>query len=283
MEKVVDKPMAHARATWKALAAEIRELPARAVLVPGCVFVFFLALALAAALGRPRVEPGSAHAALLPPPALSVTPSLPLSLDEPGPLQDPALADAVPAALAPDTAVVFDEFRAPVDRSHYRAFVRLSPPRIAPLLGPDRNMARLFVQAAEEYGVPAELLSAIAQEESTWHPWALNIDGRPHFPADKAEAARLLARHKDDVYDVGLMQINSYWIRKYRQDPVKLLDPETNIRFGAWILRSCFEAHGLTWRAVGAYHTGHPGRRMERTMSYASRVIQRYEELAATR
>lgn len=258
----------------------------RAALLPGGLFLLFMSLAAFAAVDRPR--------------------------DALAPLADPALLENP----LPGPESLPAGFRAAIARNEYRAYVRpLDParPRTAPAArasadpvparppaplpgkaldrspGKDQDPApstprqfeKLFAQAAEEYGLPADLLSAVAQEESSWNPHALNIEGKPYFPADKAEAARLLARNTGAVYDVGLMQINSHWIRKYGINPVKLLDPETNIRFGAWILRGCFEAHGLTWRAVGAYHTGHPERRPERTMNYASRVIQRYEELAA--
>ncbi len=266
----------------------------RSALLPGGLFLLFMSLAAFAAVDRPREELPA-----LPDPALLETPL--------------AAPRNVPAGFR--AAVARNEYRAyvrPLDparprtASAARASAEAAPARTpvplpdktpgkasdkAPGRSPDQDQAqspstprqfeKLFAQAAEEYGLPADLLSAVAQEESSWNPYALNIEGKPYFPADKAGAARLLAHNAGAVYDVGLMQINSHWIRKYGINPVKLLDPETNIRFGAWILRGCFEAHGLTWRAVGAYHTGHPERRPERTMNYASRVIQRYEELAA--
>jgi soluble lytic murein transglycosylase-like protein len=263
----------------------------RSAILPGGLFLLFMSLAAFAAVDRPRDA-----LAPLPDPALEN----PLAGPENVPAGfraaiarneyrayvrplDPARPRTAPAARASAEAVPASTSARPPAPLPGKALDK-SPGKAQdqdPAASTPRQFEKLFAQAAEEYGLPADLLSAVAQEESSWNPYALNIEGKPYFPADKAGAARLLARNTGAVYDVGLMQINSHWIRKYGINPVKLLDPETNIRFGAWILRGCFEAHGLTWRAVGAYHTGHPERRPERTMNYASRVIQRYEELAA--
>ncbi len=262
MEKYVNTARERVRTAFLGLGALARGHAARTALIPGGLFLLFMSLAAFAAVDGPREAP-----AFVPPVIPAFAPLEPYQ--------------ELPTAIMAERGPPRGEYRVALNRNEYRAFVRPARPKIPVNPGPNANLSRLFSQAAEEYGLPADLLSAISQEESSWNPYALNIEGRSYFPVDKAEAARLLVGHADDVYDVGLMQINSYWIRKYHLNPVKLLDSETNIRFGAWILRGCFEAYGLSWRAVGAYHTGHPDRRPERTMNYASRVIQRYEDLAA--
>ncbi len=95
--------------------------------------------------------------------------------------------------------------------------------------------------AAARYGVDARLLYAIAQQESSLNPAAIN---RSH------------AAHTGSV-DIGLMQINSRRLPVLDQHGIReadLLDPCTNLQVGAWILAQSFRRHGATRQAVGACH-----------------------------
>src|SRR5471030_470015 len=95
--------------------------------------------------------------------------------------------------------------------------------------------------AAKRYDVPAQLLLAIARVESNLNPYALN---RSHF-------------HRTGSYDIGLMQINSSYLRslaRYGIHERDLMDACTNIHIGAWLLARSFEQHGATWDGVGAYN-----------------------------
>jgi soluble lytic murein transglycosylase-like protein len=97
--------------------------------------------------------------------------------------------------------------------------------------------------AAARYGVDARLLLAIAQQESSLNPEAIN----------RSHAART------GSIDIGLMQINSRWLpilARYGIRASNLLDPCTNLQVGAWILAQAFRRYGVTWEAVGAYHAG---------------------------
>ena len=107
-----------------------------------------------------------------------------------------------------------------------------------------------FEEAGNEYGVSPLLLWGIARHESGMNPAAVGRNG-------------------NGTYDYGLMQINSRWakvlgIRQW----MKLGEPCTNVRTGAWILAQCVRSHGYNWKAVGCYHSNTPGRR-ER---YAGRI-----------
>lgn len=99
-----------------------------------------------------------------------------------------------------------------------------------------------FDHAGERYGVSPLLLRAIAQVESNLRADAVN---RRH------EA-------RTGSYDIGLMQINSRWLRAlspYGIDERLLLsDPCRNVMVGAWILAHNFARHGVGWEAVGAYN-----------------------------
>ncbi|HHJ63334.1 MAG TPA: lytic transglycosylase domain-containing protein [Aquifex aeolicus] len=108
--------------------------------------------------------------------------------------------------------------------------------------------------AGLEYGVSYELLYSIAKTESGLHPYAVNIGGRSCYPETKEQALSLI-RGKEN-YDIGLMQINSYWIRKFSLKPEWLFDPFYSARWGAYILKYCQSKFGNTWRAVDCYHRG---------------------------
>ena len=96
-------------------------------------------------------------------------------------------------------------------------------------------------QAAQRYGVPAELLYAIARVESGLNPLAINRSHLQHTGS----------------YDIGLMQINSTHLATLARHGIQesnLHEPCTNLHVGAWLLAQSFARFGATWNAVGAYN-----------------------------
>ena len=127
---------------------------------------------------------------------------------------------------------------------------------------------------AAEPGPPAPLVEAIARQESGLNPLAVNIGGKSFYPATREEAELLIRRAiaAGQSFDVGKFQINSWWMERLALDPFSLLDPATNERWGKWILAEEISRHGLSWKAVGKYHSPDP----ERGRQYAWLVYRHY-------
>ena len=130
----------------------------------------------------------------------------------------------------------------------------------------------LFEAPARELGFPKSLAVAIAGVESGLSPWVLNVEGHP-FRFDSKEKALEKAGQAwaaGQSFDLGLMQVNSQWLRRYGISPEAALDPLANIYFGGWILKQEIERHrGDIRAAVGAYHSPTPAR----ASRYADQVM----------
>lgn len=130
-----------------------------------------------------------------------------------------------------------------------------------------------FGSAAAQEPPPA-LVKAIARQESGHNPLAVNVAGKAHYPATREEAERLIreALAAGKSFDVGKMQINSWWMERFAIDPFSLLDPDVNEAWGKRILAEEIARHGLNWQAVGKYHSPDP----ERGRQYAWRVYYHF-------
>lgn len=122
--------------------------------------------------------------------------------------------------------------------------------------------AYCFHEAAERFGVSADLLRAIAMQESGGQATAMN-------------------RNRDGSWDMGLMQINSRWLPTLARFGIganDLWDPCTNVHTGAWVLAGNFRRLGHTWEAVGAYNAVSPHKRQR----YAQRIQRQLQRLPAS-
>lgn len=93
-----------------------------------------------------------------------------------------------------------------------------------------------FEQAAQAYGVNADVLRAIAWHESHFLPWIVH-------------------RNRDGSTDYGPMQINSRNLAFLGLDRRAVLASCTNIMAGARLYLRMVRRYGNTWAAVGAYHS----------------------------
>jgi len=102
-----------------------------------------------------------------------------------------------------------------------------------------------FDEAAHEQGLNASILRSIAYVESGNNPDAINYNS-------------------NGTTDLGIMQVNSSWIKLMGLSERELLkSPCYNIQTAAKILRKCMDKHGYTWEAIGCYHALSPGGRVK--------------------
>lgn len=137
---------------------------------------------------------------------------------------------------------------------------------------------RLFTEACGLWGTPPTLAMAIARVESGMRPWAVNIQGRSYFPPDRESALELArkAQARSQSFDIGLMQINSFWLRRFGLNPADIIEPRINVILGCWILSEEMKRYGLSWRAIGAYHTS-IDKNPSRAKAYANKVLSIWE------
>lgn len=139
-------------------------------------------------------------------------------------------------------------------KQHYPAYTRLckglgvllflmallfaAPAHAGALQDRQQELEPLFDAPCARYQVPKVLALAIARQESGCHPWILNISGRDVRPRSKEEALRYAqwAMLAGRSFDVGIMQVNSYWIRKHGWSLEQVLEPANNVKIGVWIL-----------------------------------------------
>lgn len=133
----------------------------------------------------------------------------------------------------------------------------------------------LFNEACARFGVPKALVLAIAKTESSLNPWVVNVAGRDYRAKSREQALTIIhtAKARGLSHDIGIMQINDWWLRKLNISPETALEPENNVTLGVWILAREIRRHGYNWKAVGAYHSPTPWRQQQ----YAHRVARHYK------
>lgn len=110
--------------------------------------------------------------------------------------------------------------------------------------------------AEEKYGIPANLLMAIAYVESKCHPYAINARGRGYYFKSKKDAVsfvkELRAQGVRNI-NVGLMQLNvPSHVNKFRTID-DMLDVSRNIHFAAKLLSRLYQNYGSWSKAVERY------------------------------
>lgn len=134
---------------------------------------------------------------------------------------------------------------------------------------PHSAFATCWEAASETYGIPVQVLVAIAKTESGFNTEATN-------------------KNTDGSHDIGLMQINSSHLpllEKYGINETSLKDGCTNLKVGAWILSNNAKRLGWNWNAIGAYNVGcgrlDPTECEQRRMRYAWKIYNALNSIGA--
>lgn len=117
--------------------------------------------------------------------------------------------------------------------------------------------ADIFDAPCSRYNVPKSLVLAIAKTESSLDPWCVNVAGKDFRSRTREDALKVIyaARAKGLSHDVGIMQVNSWWLRRLNISPETAIEPRINAMIGVWILAQEIQKHGLNWKAIAYYHT----------------------------
>lgn len=117
-----------------------------------------------------------------------------------------------------------------------------------------------FFDAGKRYNVDPYLLASIAKVESNFNPYAVN-------------------RNRNGTFDLGIMQINSYWVYYYGIPMDWIKNPCYNIHFGAMVLRKCMDAHERDLKlAIDCYNRGS---RATGNSNYVIKVYKSYSRIKA--
>jgi hypothetical protein len=122
-------------------------------------------------------------------------------------------------------------------------------------------------RAARPHGLDPALLYAVAMVESRrnvdaervgpW-PWVIRTPTGGYWFDSRAQAERglraVLAKWPPRRVDVGVAQVNLGWHRERYDDPMSLLDLETNLHVAAAILAEAIGSTADTVLGVGRYH-----------------------------
>ncbi|WP_246798736.1 lytic transglycosylase domain-containing protein [Deferribacter autotrophicus] len=133
------------------------------------------------------------------------------------------------------------------------------------------------MKASKRYSVPSELILAIIDVESGFHPYALNVAGKSMFFESEEEAIKKVKElgSSKKSFDIGLTQINRWWFEKYGYSYEFGLNVCFNINFGTYILAYEINRNGYNWDAIGKYHSKKERRKQE----YALKVWERMKRL----
>jgi len=138
------------------------------------------------------------------------------------------------------------------------------------------------VKAAEEAGIPPEILGALTLTETgrrldgVVRPWAwsANAEGEGTWFDDPQSAVAFaedrVAAGRPNI-DIGCFQINYRWHGENFRSVAQMFDPLENARYAARFVRQLHDELGDWRRAAGAFHS--------RTTVHADRYLARFDTL----
>lgn len=137
-------------------------------------------------------------------------------------------------------------------------------------------------QAAQEYGVPMDIMGALTLTETgrrldglvrPW-AWSANAEGEGTWFDDPASAVAFaedrVAQGRTNI-DIGCFQLNYRWHGGNFSSVAQMFDPLQNARYAARFVRDLYGETGDWRRAAGAFHS--------RTQVHAQKYLARFDTL----
>jgi len=119
-----------------------------------------------------------------------------------------------------------------------------------------QNLEQCVQHASEKYNISPVIFYSIMKVESRGgQPYAINVAKKSYYPRTYSDAVKIIESNSDQSFDIGAMQINKWWFKRFDYDYKYGLDICWNIDFGGWILAHEMNRHGYTWAAIGNYHS----------------------------
>lgn len=143
------------------------------------------------------------------------------------------------------------------------------------------------------FAIAAVVATPAQASEKGWACWneaatRYNIDVALLYAVARVETGArtgVVARNTDGSYDIGVMQINSWWLPKLAKVGITahmLRDNAClNVKVGAWILAQSIKDYGLNWRGVGAYNARSDSKRAIYARKVATELRKVRAEYAA--
>jgi len=128
---------------------------------------------------------------------------------------------------------------------------------------------------ANLYRINPCVIFAIVNTESSGNPNAITINYRSGYRSYRTRRAALhLIKARYRNIDIGLMQINYFWIsKKLKVSKSMLLNPLYNIDIGEWLFKNLLVKYDHNYRkAIAAYHSSDPAKGRH----YLNKVLQTY-------
>ena len=122
-------------------------------------------------------------------------------------------------------------------------------------------LKKYITSVEQKNGIPRGLLSAIVGVESSFNPYAVNIEGKTITANDKSKAVKTIKNAVNQGVtniDIGIAQINYRWHKNNFKNIEEMLNPATNIEYAAKLLSSLFKQHGTWHKAIRHYHSANP-------------------------
>lgn len=123
----------------------------------------------------------------------------------------------------------------------------------------ESELKKFIAITERHYLIPTGLLDAVARVESEYNPYALNVAGRKVIAKTKTEAAYVIRQVLDKGImnvDIGIVQVNYRWHKENFAALEEMLDPKSNIRYGATLLLALRRQYGSWHEAIKRYHSG---------------------------